>query len=169
MGSAVALVLLAAVETIRPTFLGLTPRIAYSTVQTAPDVETVALFDEAAGLGSRGPILALPVRPRNLIRASSEVLLAAYHWRRTSACYNFSHFPQSLRDVARQLPDPDAIRALMDLGFTTLALQHGANSPNAIFVKRRLDAATQADSGDRLERLVGNETLTLYRLVAAGP
>jgi hypothetical protein len=163
--AAAALVLVAAIETIRPAFLGLTPRVVYAPIRTAPDARTLALYREAAELGNRGPVLVLPVRPRDLIRASSEIVLAAYHWRRTSACYNFGHFPESLRDLAAQLPAPEAIRALSDMGFTTLALHHPASAPNAILLRRRLDMAARAEKGDRLQRVVGDDALSLYALV----
>jgi hypothetical protein len=164
-----ALIALAILETIRPAALGLTPRTLYAPIRTAPDAETVALYHEAAALGDEGPILVLPIQPRDLRAASRGVLLSAYHWRHTSACYNFVHVRPGLRDVAQRLPHPEAVEALLEMGFASVALQHGPGAHNANLIRLRFDAQAGGGGTSRLEHVVGNRALTLYRLTAGVP
>lgn len=95
-----------------------------SLLDVAPPAEDVELYATLARLGDTGPLLELPIGDADreyLFRSPRRILLAAYHGRRTSACYA-SFLPpgrDELRHETLSLPDPAAIERVCALGFTT--------------------------------------------------
>ncbi|MDJ0852019.1 MAG: hypothetical protein QNK04_26915 [Myxococcota bacterium] len=59
------------VAVLRPPWLGLEPRVAYTMHALAPDPEAVAFFRSLEARGSRGPLLAVPTS-RDHVAARSE-------------------------------------------------------------------------------------------------
>jgi hypothetical protein len=85
------------------------------------------------------------------------VLLSTYHHRRTSGCYNSVLPPETreLPDLANALPDPEALAALRERGFTTVVVHHARA---AAFVER-LDAASR---NGLLRRIHAGSSMTAY-------
>lgn len=124
------LVLVVAVDAVRPRALGLDPRVHYGPSRVAPPVAALRFFAELAARGNRGPLLEVPLdrdqAGYTVGDASLQTLLASYHGRRTSACYN-SYPPPSqalLGEISRGLPAPEAVARARSLGFTTIVVHH---------------------------------------------
>jgi hypothetical protein len=166
--AAAALIALAWVDALRPRTLGLEPRVEYRMVSLRPEAGALAFFEELERRGNRGPLLEAPIHPKHAARISQAVLLSAYHGRRTSPCYN-SFVPPVTSEVARlasDLPDPAALRALAQMGFTTVVAHHAPPAgPVATALRRRLDAAAAAGAG--LRRIHGDGERTAYAILAA--
>jgi hypothetical protein len=129
------LVLLTWVELMRPSFLGLDPRIDYRAIDMRPPAEELAFHQALLDAGSKGPLLELPFNPRNLRQSARATLLSAWHGRRTSQCYN-SYLPPELghvKEISDGLPDRDAVVELSRMGFSTILLHVDADP-----AKRRL-------------------------------
>lgn len=125
--TALALVAAAGLEVLGPRLPGLAPRPPFVLLRVAPDAERLALFERLAELGNRGPVFHAPFNPANLRMQSENVLLSAYHHRRTNACYG-SFRPaetEAMQQLGAELPGPDGVRGLAELGFTTVVLRAG--------------------------------------------
>jgi hypothetical protein len=120
------LVLGSAITVLRPLLPGEPPRIAFAAVSLAPSTEEIDLFRRLEAAGSRGPIFDAPMLQGALGGSSQAVLLSAYHRRRTSACSASFRQPELalLQRLAAELPRPEAVRQLAELGFETLVLRH---------------------------------------------
>lgn len=106
-----------------------------------PDAAELAFFAALEARGNSGPILELPTRKLGLERGTKSLTLAAYHHRPTSRCYS-SFIPSSVKqawDQGEALPAPHAIRAIGDMGFTTLVLRHPPLAREAGALRERLD------------------------------
>ncbi len=160
-----ALVLAAAIDTLRPPALGLAPRVAFEMTPIAPTSEQVGFFRELAELGNAGPIAEVPLDRRTQLRNNTAILLSAYHHRRTSACRN-SFLPPRLGELETtlaRLPDPSAVRALRDLGFTTVVVHHESRSPRLEALRRRF-AARASEPGASLEPIHATRALSAYAI-----
>jgi hypothetical protein len=115
----VIVVALVFVMTLRPGLPGSAPIATWS---QRPSDARLAFFDELAARHDAGPLLELPNPPRPHPRYGRSILLAAYHHRRTSSCYN-SFLPSETLEAeanARRIPSAEALRAAAGMGFTTL-------------------------------------------------
>ncbi len=100
---AVALILGVFLVTVRPPLLGMEPPTTYAPQATRPPAKLLAFFASLESPGDVGPILELPFRRKRLgddgrgrfllpyrlsyfSEQAQQVLLAAYHGRRTSGC-----------------------------------------------------------------------------------
>ena len=95
-----------------------------SLLDVAPPPDDVELFATLDRLGNTGPLLELPIGDADreyVFRSPRRILLAAYHGRRTTACYA-SFLPpgrDQLRHDTLLLPDPATIERICALGLTT--------------------------------------------------
>lgn len=165
--AAALLIALAGVDVLRPEALGFAPRYAWSYETVEPDSEALVFFAQLEQLGDRGPILELPLRrgPSRLATSTRRILLSTWHGRRTSACFG-SYEPAGraeLAELARRLPEPDAIRALARLGFTTVVLEpaQGEERPE-LRTLMKLHRAAMAGAG--LEELNVTPRRVAWRL-----
>lgn len=112
-------------------------------------------------LGNRGPILELPVlwgMPR-LAHSPSQIMLVAYHGRRTSAC--FASYPRSndeLRRIEGRLPEEAAVQELVDLGFTTIIVRRSI-TPGKV-IRNRL----KRGEGKHLRRILTSDDMTAWEI-----
>jgi hypothetical protein len=169
--TAVALITIVFIDVLRPPLPGLSPRTPFQTAQLRPPAQALAFYEELARTGNEGPIFEVSVARasplRSLDLASRSVLLHAYHRRQTSACYN-SFVPKAVRalgPLAQRLPEPSALRALTEQGFTTLVVEHPARGPRA-FARR---IARAADEGRGLVPILTHGGLSAYALLPASP
>jgi len=132
------LIFLALVEVARPAALGLDPRIQYVPYAMRPPEQELVFLERIAELDGAGPVLELPFNPKDLDQASRAVLLAAYHRRRTSQCFNSYHPPEVARvkAVSDRLPSERALRELDEMGFTTILI-HPEPAPGVPKARRR--------------------------------
>jgi len=142
---AVALILLVFLVTVRPPVLGMEPPTSYAPRATRPPAKLLAFFASLESPGDVGPILELPFRRKRLgddepgrfllpyrLRYFSEqaqqVLVAAYHGRRTSGCVASIIPPE--REALHELEDRvwhrQVLRELARIGFTTIVVHHRA-------------------------------------------
>jgi hypothetical protein len=136
---AVALVLAAYVDTLRPASLGLAPRVEYRMTEIAPPRAAIELYERLAARGDAGPLAEVPLHRKTHLRNNTALLLSAYHHRRTSACRN-SYLPPDLARVEATLatlPAPGAIARLRELGFRTIVIHHAPGSPVGEALRRR--------------------------------
>ncbi len=164
---AALLIALAFVDTLRPAFLGFTPRTDYTLFEIRPDEETLALFAELEAMGDAGPLLEYPVNHLNFWKASKGVLLSAYHHRRTSHCYNSFFPPEStaVEEESRQLPAIAPLARLYDMGFRTLLVHHGAGEVAGPERQRTFERFVAGAGRAHLEELARTPSLTAYRIV----
>jgi hypothetical protein len=127
--AAAALLAAALAEVLWTGALGPAAVQRFAPARIAPDAEDVRFYAELARAGDAGPILDVP-----LPRLGGEVfwpgtapwiLLSAYHGRPTSACLS-SYLPDTrrLEALVKNLPSPQAVRELADLGFATVVHHH---------------------------------------------
>jgi len=97
--------------------------------------------------------------------SSTQVLLSAYHHRRTSGC--FAAFRPSglgsVRSLGAELPDPEAVAALRAMGFTTLVVHH-PHGPSAGGGLVASLAASAQQPEPMLKLLHGTHGLTAFNL-----
>lgn len=160
-----------AVDALRPAWLGLTPRVRYRTVELRPPETQVAFFRELAAQDDRGPLVEAP-HPADdaagLQTASQRILLQAYHGRRTSSCYN-SFVPDavhSLGGILARVPEPEALRALREMGFTTLVVHPSARADHVAW-RRRLERV--ARPGGPLTPVLTSDGLRAYAIAPGDP
>jgi hypothetical protein len=166
-----ALILFAFVEGMRPAWLGLSPRIDYVPWQMRPAQPELDFFARAAELGSQGPILELPFNPRNIDQSSRAVLLAAYHRRRTSQCFN-SFMPPSVwrvKEVADRLPEAAAMREIADMGFRSILIRHPFAQGLPMQLRDRFVAFAETAEGSNLRAVLSLDGLTLYDVESSAP
>jgi hypothetical protein len=164
-GGIAALIAIAAIDTMRPPLLGFDePPVRYARVRTAPEQEAIDFFERLAESGDAGPVLEVPVAPRNLIRGSREVLLSAYHHRATSACYNFAHVSERLVSLGRQLPAPSSLADFYQMGFRTLVLHQVADDPASSLRRATFDRAANAGPQSGLTPLTTSASRIAYRI-----
>jgi hypothetical protein len=140
------LIAVAYVSALWPGVQGLRPPKAYHPVSVAPSAESVEFYETLARLGNSGPLLELPTGGKYLMKySSSQVLLSAYHHRRTSGC--FAAFrPREVgvvRSLAAELPDREAMAALRAMGFTTLVVHSPDGSSGRGRLVSKLEAAAR--------------------------
>jgi hypothetical protein len=105
-------------------FASASPR--FERIDQKPPEREIALFEELARGGNKGPVLELPPLGGGMgqdERSSISLLLAAYHRRRTSACFasfGTSSLPPDLQAAIARLPAVDALDTIAAAGFTTL-------------------------------------------------
>jgi hypothetical protein len=150
-GAAVVLVVAAAVDVLRPGWLGFEPRTRFERIAIHPADEDLAFFAALEAMGDHGPIVEFPVVRRTGAAAVSPILISGWHGRRTSACIG-SFQPAELAEVeaiAAGLPDRAAVEALRAMGFVTLIVHEIGRAPLA---PGFLQAAQREQSGLRLLR-----------------
>jgi hypothetical protein len=161
------LVLLAFVESVAAGSLGVASGVPVAALRMRPDAGRLAFFDALERAGNRGPLLEVPIdfaRGHYTLGAASEqVLLSAYHGRRTSGCYNSFVPPETraLEDLAHGLPAAPALRAARDLGFTTIVVHHPGERE---VLERWLERFEAAASKDRLRRIHGTDAATAFEI-----
>jgi hypothetical protein len=161
--ASVGLVVIAFVVTLRP---GFTDSHGYSTQAMRPPERLMDFYRSLDDLGDRGPLLELPVDNLGLSLGSMSILMAAYHERPTSRCYN-SFFPpevQSSWELAKELPDEAVVGALFDLGFRTLVIHHSPSRRAMLQLIEQIDQGRD-QPGAALEFLHGDPEATAYRIV----
>jgi len=158
---AIALILIAYVDVARPRAIGLTPPVVYQPIRIRPTDDAIRFFQTLAEKGNTGPLLEVR-NQREPLKEGPQVLLSAYHHRRTSACR--ATFPppvvSKVRDVSELLPDPDAIRAVGAMGFTTILVHHPGKAQDRSYVEQ-FEAATRAGL---LQRIHGDDLMTAYAI-----
>jgi hypothetical protein len=162
---AVALVLAAGVDTLRPAGLGLAKRVAFEMTEIAPAREQIEFFQALAGLGNSGPIAEVPLDRKTQLRNNTAILLSAYHHRRSSACRN-SFLPtqlDALEATLARLPAPGAVRELRDLGFTTIVVHHESGSPRLEALRLRFERRARAP-GAALTLVHATDALSAYAI-----
>jgi hypothetical protein len=167
LASAWTLIGLAGLDTLRPSYLGLEPRIDYRMVELRPRDDELELFEALDASGDAGPLLEYPVNHINFWKASRGLILSAYHHRPTSYCYN-SFFPPEAREVERlgkALPGVAPLAALREMGFRTLVVHHADGELGAALHRKRFELFVANAGGDALLRLRGNDSLTAYRIL----
>lgn len=178
-GILVAFVCCVWLATLRPPALGFEPRHATGTLRIVPDESVRTFHAELASLDGDGPIFEMPL-PREdgqvVWGATVPWLFDAYvHGRRTSACFGSRVFDRSaLAAAERALPDPDAIRALASMGFTTIIVHHEEldgrrvrRPRRAVEAKRRLKDLRRAAArpGAGLAEIHTSKSLTAFRIL----
>jgi len=163
----VSLVLIAAayVDVIRPLTLGLEPRVVYEAVELRPRSEGLELHGELLRSGNTGPLVELPLDELSFELQAENLLLSAYHHRRTASCYGSFVPPESrqVQQLAARMPEQDAARQLRELGFTTLIVWHDGGALS----KARRRRFEQVDPESYLKRLGGNDVLSAWLLVGS--
>jgi len=158
---AIALILIAYVETLRPRVIGLEPPVIYRPVLLKPADGVLEFYETLAEKGNSGPILELPYKTGVL--AGPTGWLSAYHHRRTSACH--ATFPppvvSEVRELSERLPDQDAIRAAREMGFTTIVLRHASKGLASSYGERFEEASQH---GGLLRRIHGDTFMTAYAI-----
>lgn len=163
----IGLVLLAGFDVLRAPALGFERPYRWDYEVIAPDPEAVEFFAELERRGNSGPILELPLRlgHSRIPVSTRRILVNSYHGRRTSTCFG-SYKPAGrdrLEDLAARLPEPDAIRALADLGFTTVILEpHYKQRSIKTRLWMRLERAARPGKG--LERIHHTRERVAYAL-----
>jgi len=157
---AIALILIAYVETLRPRVIGLEPRVIYRPVLLKPADSVLEFFQTLAEKGNSGPLLEVPYKTGVL--AGPTGWLSAYHHRHTSACH--ATFPppvvSEVRKLSEQIPDQDAIRAAREMGFTTILLRHAPKGLVSPYGQR----FEEASHGGLLRRIHGDALMTAYAI-----
>jgi arylsulfatase A-like enzyme len=138
----------------------------FAAFRMAPDASKVEAFAQLAALGNRGPVLEVPVAwdslPYRFNTSSAQVLLSAYHRRKTSSCRG-SFTPEAVRSHERsaaELLGPRGAGRAREAGFTTLLVHHGSATGRAYLQKLR---AADAWRGE-LQELLTTQTLTAFAI-----
>jgi len=136
--------------------------------EARPSDASIEFFARLARQGNTGALLELPLDSVHGAATgvdAQRVLIQAWHGRRTSAC--FASYPapsaERIRDLASRLPDAEAVRALRELGFTTLVSHHLPGATGAWTEQRYADASREPDA--TLRRLEQSDTATAYELI----
>jgi hypothetical protein len=164
-----ALVGLVYILTLRPSSLGLERSVTYEALQLKPRDEVIAFFRALDELGNVGPLIEIPIDTSdvryNFVDSGVQVLMTAYHHRRTSACA-ISYHPPTFAEVqllSRTLPAPDATQALAKLGFTTVVLRHEKVNVRRQSLRDAFARAARAPTS-HLRYLHGDESMTAYAI-----
>ena len=167
---AVLLTLIVWTSTLRPSWLGLSPRAPFALLEMRPSADVLNFYDRLSELGNAGPLLEFPLGQAALPAMSQQVLLTAYHGRRTSGCYA-SVLPAataSVRELATRLvpgPSTGALGELRELGFSTIVVHHGGARGKGS-ITARLDRLASAEAAP-FRPLHETPNLSAYRIVPA--
>ena len=148
----------------------LSSRPAYRVLEMRPPPQELALFRELDRLGNSGPLLEVPIKldwaGYQAMDASQQVLLTSYHHRRTSGCYA-SFGPPILKEIERlaaDLPQRRAVRALSEMGFTTLIVRRTPPTRHRRSYARKIERAAEAPHPP-LRLLHAGDELAAYELL----
>ena len=164
-----ALVLLAVLTTLPTPSVWWGETRAFNPLRVRPHQPDLELFAELARQGNAGPLFELPMdwnRDISLRYAPKRILMAAYHHRRTSACYGAFRPPgrERLGRIAGALPAREAVQEARELGFTTLVVHHAARErARSDPYVGRFDAEAQRENG-ALRHLGATEGMDVYEL-----
>ena len=162
------LIVLAYVDTLRPETLGFVPRQRYAPLELRPDPEQLEFFARLEAMGDQGPLYEVTF-PRKLNpRTTEPLLLASYHGRPTSVCYN-SFIVRELYDLWNEIDDPSRLFELHEMGFTTLIIHAPRGNADGDQLQLRL-LDLQIRTGDRYLRLLASDpAMTAWRITGAAP
>jgi hypothetical protein len=142
----------------------------YRTIEIRPAEEDLAFFRTLEELQGSGPVFEAPIRldwaGYAAMDTSAQVLLSAYHHRRTSGCYT-SFAPDEvaeLETIAADLPARDAVEALRELGFTTVIAHLTPETHYRKAFARRLRRASR-EPGSPIAPLLSNARMAAYGIV----
>jgi hypothetical protein len=167
--AAALLLLVVSLDTLRPGFLGMHPRVVFEALPIRPSDETIEFFRELQVAGNRGPLLELPIDRSTKAYAFNQAplqhLLTAYHHRRTSGC-SPAFTPAEVRALAPlslRFGEPGSIDTVRDLGFTTILVHHPPSRRGSGRYAARVARAARSSAG-QLVQIAGNESMTAYEL-----
>jgi hypothetical protein len=132
------LVGLALIDMLRP---GLPSPYALQMQPLRPSDADLAFYRALDEKGNEGALLELPITKRQFDRTAKSIMLAAYHERPTSACYN-SFFPEEaahVRRLAAGVPGREAFRELAAMGFTTVVVHHLTHLKRSTQIARQFE------------------------------
>ncbi|MFP6664329.1 MAG: hypothetical protein VCC00_09035 [Deltaproteobacteria bacterium] len=112
-----------------------------------------------------GPVLSLNETLEQIMGRADRVFWTAWTKQPTSACYN-SHengLAAAVRSIARELPAPHAIDALVSLGFANLLVDHARQKPA---LEASLRPLAQGDLSPGIELIDRAGEFALYQLSA---
>ncbi len=144
------------VEVVRPPFLGLTPAVVYESFDARPRQLDIQFYEQLEARGNRGPLFEIPIpkTPKGYFwpGTSPDILLSAYHHRRTSACYASYRQPHrsQLESISERLPSREAMEELRQFGFTTITLKYSMRGKN----QRQEDAFRSAQQRGELRHIL---------------
>jgi hypothetical protein len=150
--------------------LGVVPAVPYKAVRQRPPEARLEFFQALAAHGNRGPLLELPLVAgvEWWSRASSSLLVSAYHRRETSECFSSfteAHLTPELRRAAERIPSPDALEAIRAFGFTTVLVHQGSAADSGNQLADRLARAAEAP-GAALRLAGSSDGIVAFELVA---
>jgi hypothetical protein len=154
-----ALLLAVGLETVVLPNLAEPSHVRFEALRVRPPRESVAFFEALGRMGNAGPVLELPLETtpyESMQHAPARIVLAAYHRRRTSACFG-SFVPPARQRLAEVSARFDALRGL---GFTTLVLHQAL--PGAVATRRWLDQNVGPDGPLRV--LLEDASLVAYSI-----
>ncbi|MBW2273545.1 MAG: hypothetical protein JRG96_09760 [Deltaproteobacteria bacterium] len=166
LAAGLALVLITYAVTLRPTALGLEPPVVYRAHVARPEAETLDFFRSLEARGNRGPVLELPIGYGSPGPRAMQILTSAYHHRPTSSCYN-SFIPvefETTWKLGKKVPDPEAVAALREMGFTTVVAHHSHKTQLVVFDKAKLDRAA-AEAEGPLRALYSIPSMSAYEIL----
>jgi hypothetical protein len=164
-----ALVLLAVLTTLPTPSVSWGETRAFDPLRVRPQQPDLDLFGELSRRGNTGPLFEIPMdwnRETSLRFAPKRILMAAYHHRRTSACYGAFRPPgrQRLGRIAAALPAREAVQEARGLGFTTLVVHHPTRErARSQPLVDRLDAEARRENGT-LRHLGATPGMDVYEL-----
>jgi hypothetical protein len=141
---AAALILAVTLDTLRPPALGLTGGIRWDVVPIRPQADVIEFYETLARQGNDGPVVEVPISSSTVYTlggALQQILVSAWHHRRTSACFGSYKPPEraAVAALSQQLPGAAAVRELARLGFTTIVVHQLPVGP----LRLQLDAAAR--------------------------
>ncbi len=148
---------------------GLPGALPLSTWSLRPPPGKLEFFADLEARGNVGPVVELPSPARPHPVYGLAILTSAYHHRPTSRCPNSFDSPENQRAdaLSRELPAPDAIRALREMGFTTVVLHENVLDPEAPRLREQFEAAAQ-ESGSGLRFVHRANALSAWALEGDG-
>jgi hypothetical protein len=163
---AALLVLAAATELLLLPRLRAPGRARFAVLELEPPAEAREIFERLEAMGDHGPLLELPVDPQVFAAQQlpqHRILLAAYHHRRTSACFGSLRPPgqEEFLERLRSLGSPESLEALRALGFTTIL------ADGSLLMGRKARSALEradADPAAPLRLLHANERYAAFAL-----
>ncbi len=112
--------------------------VRFEPFRLRPAPQVLNFYGELARLGNRGPIFEVPPRLEKIRffwpGTARQILLSAYHGRRTQACHASHPHPARLQleEIYERLPAREAVGALARMGFTTLVVHRGGASDESL-------------------------------------
>ncbi len=163
--AATALIVLAWIDTLRPAWLGLTPRQVYSSFELHPGIEVLDFYRELEALGNDGPLYELAFSKRLNPKRTVPLVAAAYHGRATSICYN-SFVRRPAQAARERLPDPSGLAEMRALGFTTLIVHDPFMNIEGRRVAKGLRELAERDPEHSIRELLAIDAMTAYEITA---